>query len=50
MATVDLSAYDKDTMPNAEDMAFGIVVSDWNDQVTHSLLQGAYETLIANGA
>ena len=50
MAAVDLSAYDKDTMPNAEDMAFGIVVSDWNDQVTHSLLQGAYETLIANGA
>ena len=50
MATVDLSAYDKDTMPNAEEMAFGIVVSDWNDQVTHSLLQGAYDTLIANGA
>ena len=48
MATVDLSAYDKDTMPNAEEMAFGIVVSDWNDQVTHSLLQGAYDTLIAN--
>ncbi len=50
MATVDLSAYDKDTMPNAKDMAFGIVVSDWNDEVTHSLLRGAYDTLIENGA
>ena len=50
MATVNLSAYDKDTVPSAKDMAFGIVVSDWNDNVTFNLLQGAYETLTAHGA
>lgn len=28
---------------------FAIVVSEWNEEVTESLYQGAYETLIANG-
>lgn len=31
-------------------MKFGIVVSDWNQEVTHSLLRGALETLISHGA
>lgn len=50
MATVNLSDYDINTVPSAKDMTFGIVVSDWNDQVTHSLLRGAYDSLIAHGA
>lgn len=49
MATVDLSKYDINAVPNASDMAFGIVVSDWNSQVTHKLLDGAYNTLVKHG-
>ena len=30
-------------------MKFGIVVSDWNEEVTKALLEGAYQTLIGNG-
>ncbi len=50
MATVDLSKYDINSVPNAKDMAFGIVVSDWNDKITHSMLKGAYDTLVKHGA
>lgn len=32
-------------LPSAEDMKFGIVVSEWNPQVTESLLLGAVKTL-----
>lgn len=43
MATVgkDLSAYDKTTMPDASKMQFGIVVSEWNEEITNGLLNGA---------
>jgi 6,7-dimethyl-8-ribityllumazine synthase len=50
MATTNLSAYDKDTIPNAKDFRFGIVVSEWNSDITDSLLQGALTTLIEHGA
>ena len=52
MATVNknLSDYDKDTMPSANDMRFGIVVSEWNDHITGNLLKGAHQTLLDNGA
>jgi len=35
MATVNknLSAYDKTTIPNAKDLRFGIVVSEWNSEI-----------------
>ncbi len=49
MATVDLSKYDKDSVPSAVDMAFGIVVSDWNSEVTYALLEGAKSSLIEHG-
>ena len=29
---------------------FGIVVSEWNDEITESLYEGAYSTLVSNGA
>ncbi|OYU83870.1 MAG: 6,7-dimethyl-8-ribityllumazine synthase [Flavobacterium sp. BFFFF2] len=48
-ANVNLSNYNKDTLPNANNFRFGIVVSDWNDQVTHALLQGAKDTLLDCG-
>jgi len=50
MATVDLSSYDPNLVPDAKDMTFGIVVSDWNSEVTHALLKGAYDTLVKHGA
>ena len=37
-------------IPSARDMSFGIVVSEWNPAITDALLEGAYNTLVANGA
>lgn len=36
-------------VPNASAMKFGIVVSDWNSEITGSLLDGAISTLIKHG-
>lgn len=45
----NLSAFDKDTIPNGADFKIGIVVSEWNDHITSRLLQGALETLETAG-
>jgi len=50
MATVNLSDYNPDLVPDASEMKFGIVVSEWNANVTNALLQGAYDSLIQHGA
>lgn len=50
MSTVDLSKYDKESVPSASEMTFGIIVSDWNSEVTYKLLEGARETLLLHGA
>ena len=50
MATTNLSAYDKATIPNAKDFRFGIVVSEWNDTITNGLLKGAIDALLDCGA
>jgi 6,7-dimethyl-8-ribityllumazine synthase len=50
MSTSNLSAYDPESVPNAGKMRFGIVVSDWNKEVTWSLLEGAVNTLKKHGA
>lgn len=51
MATINknLSDYDKATIPNASNYRFGIVVSEWNDNITEGLYEGAYTALIENG-
>ncbi|MFA7493641.1 MAG: 6,7-dimethyl-8-ribityllumazine synthase [Proteiniphilum sp.] len=51
MATAlsNLSSYDPTTIPEGKDKRVGIVVSDWNSSVTHSLLQGATDTLVKFG-
>lgn len=51
MATAghNLSAYDKTNMPNASEMRFGIVVSEWNPEITENLFKGAHEALIDLG-
>jgi 6,7-dimethyl-8-ribityllumazine synthase len=46
----DLSTYDRQGIPSAVNMKFGIVVSEWNEEITQSLLKGALKTLIAHGA
>ncbi len=50
MGTTDLSAYDPELVPDASEMRFGIVVSDWNKEITWSLLNGAVKTLKKHGA
>src|SRR5690606_29758038 len=52
MATVNknLSTYDKTTIPNAKDFRFGIVVSEWNENITEGLYEGALEALLDCGA
>ncbi len=46
----NLSTYNKKAIPNAKDFRFGIVVSEWNSQITENLFQGAFDTLKENGA
>lgn len=50
MATKDLSQYDVNSVPSAENMKFGIVVAEWNFQITSALKQGAVKTLERHGA
>ena len=52
MATAlhNLSNYDANKVPSAADMHFGIVVSEWNENITGELLKGATSALIENGA
>ena len=50
MATTNLSNYDINSVPSAKGMKFGIVVSEWNNEITEALYNGAYQTLIKHGA
>lgn len=46
----NLSTYSPDSVPDASGMYFGIVVSEWNNEVTDALLKGASNTLKNHGA
>lgn len=50
MATKDLSNYNIESVPSAESMRFGIVVAEWNLEVTGALANGAVNTLKKHGA
>ena len=50
MGTKNLSVYDPELVPDAAKMRFGIVVSDWNREITRALLNGAVNTLKKHGA
>ena len=41
----NLSDYNKDTVPNAKEFRFGIVVSEWNEEITEGLFNGAFQAL-----
>ena len=44
-----LSSYDESKVPDASNMCFGIVVSEWNSEITDALLKGAVSTLEKHG-
>ena len=46
----NLSDYDETKVPDASNMCFGIVVSEWNKDITGALLEGAVSTLEKHGA
>jgi 6,7-dimethyl-8-ribityllumazine synthase len=52
MATknTNLSDFNKQEIPSAKGLRFGIVVSKWNRNITDNLYKGAYDTLIGCGA
>ncbi|NLN30911.1 MAG: 6,7-dimethyl-8-ribityllumazine synthase [Bacteroidales bacterium] len=49
MATSNLSAYNPAGVPDASGMRIAIAVADWNSEITHSLLDGARNTLKKHG-
>ena len=49
-ANKNLSNYNKETIPNAKQFRFGIVVSEWNDKITEGLYSGAEAALLDCGA
>jgi len=49
-ANKNLSNYDKNTVPSAKNFRFGIVVSEWNPEITQGLFSGAETALLDCGA
>jgi len=49
-ALQNLSTYDESNIPDAAELRFGIVVADWNKDITHALYEGCYDTLLKHGA
>lgn len=45
----NLSEYDKNRVPNAKEFRFGLVVSEWNEDITEGLFKGAFNALKDNG-
>ncbi|MFM1878348.1 MAG: hypothetical protein RLZZ241_1214 [Bacteroidota bacterium] len=45
----NLSAYDKNVLPDARALRIGLVVSEWNSEITEALYSGAYEVLLDCG-
>ena len=50
MATKNLSDYDITSVPDASNMIFGVVVAEWNPEITGALLDGCVSTLEKHGA
>ena len=44
-----LSDYDVQSVPDASNMCFGVVVSEWNTEITSALLDGTVKTLEKHG-
>lgn len=52
MATIhkNLSEYNPEEVPSANNMKFAIIVAEWNKEITFNLAEGAKNVLIENGA
>ena len=52
MATAlkNLSEYNSDNLPDITGKRFGLVVAEWNKDLTDTLCKGAYDTLLKHGA
>ncbi len=46
----NLSEYSTKNVIKVEEFTFGIVVAEWNEEITAALLAGAVDTLVKNGA
>jgi len=45
----NLSKYDPNKVPDATNLRIGIVVSEWNSEITEALREGAEKTLLKHG-
>ena len=45
----NLSDFSHTTVPNGADYKFGIIVAEWNAEITGALYNGALQTLLSNG-
>lgn len=48
-ALKNLSKYNPEDIPDSKELCLGIVVSDWNEDITHALYEGCFDTLIKHG-
>lgn len=48
-ASVDLSQFNREELPDTSGMHFGVVVAEWNEEITEALYQGAFDTFLATG-
>ncbi|MEZ7497184.1 6,7-dimethyl-8-ribityllumazine synthase [Flavobacterium sp. Arc3] len=50
MATLNknLSVYDKNSVPKAKNFRFGVVVAEWNEDITEGLYNGAEKAFLEN--
>lgn len=49
-ASKNLSSYTPNNVKEISNKKFGIVISEWNTEITEALYAGAYDTLLALGA
>lgn len=49
MATANLSAYDRESIPVLKNKRVALVVSEWNYEITSALCNGAFETFTEHG-
>ncbi len=45
----NLSEHSNFSIHNADSLTFGIVISEWNNEITNALYEGAYSSLIEHG-
>ena len=46
----NLSDFSNTEIPSAAPFSFGIVVAEWNAEITNALYQGAFDSLVTHGA